>query len=287
MANVKWDDPAKFPIVIPAAGDYVMGIDAGFTQNQKSLAANWILSASLAAGVQAFLVTPTSANLATAVTDETGTGPLVFGNGPTITLANGTGLPISTGVAGLAAGIATWMATPTSVNLLAAMTTKTGTGNLVFAAAPAFTSITLTGSATGGTSYQATAAGFIGFATRGGFGTNADGTIFLRNIAGTDFSILQWGGSTNSFPAIKKNSATVLSARAADDSADIDFQAARLISTNVVRLKGYTVATLPAGTQGDTAFVTDATAPAWNVALTGGGAVVCKAFYNGTAWVPG
>jgi hypothetical protein len=44
-----------------------------------------------AAGVAAFIATPTSANLATAVTDETGTGALVFANSPTlITPALGT-----------------------------------------------------------------------------------------------------------------------------------------------------------------------------------------------------
>jgi hypothetical protein len=37
-----------------------------------------------AAGVAAFIATPTSANLATAVTDETGTGALVFANSPTL-----------------------------------------------------------------------------------------------------------------------------------------------------------------------------------------------------------
>jgi len=47
----------------------------------------------------------------------------------------------------------------------------------------------------------------------------------------------------------------------------------------------YTVSTLPAGTQGDTAFVTDATAPTYLGTLTGGGSVVCPVFYNGTAWV--
>lgn len=52
-----------------------------------------------------------------------------------------------------------------------------------------------------------------------------------------------------------------------------------------VRLKNYTVATLPAGVQGDTAYVTDATAPTYLGTLTGGGAVVCPVFYNGTAWV--
>lgn len=58
-----------------------------------------------------------------------------------------------------------------------------------------------------------------------------------------------------------------------------------VISTDRVRLKGYTVATLPAGTQGDTAYVTDATAPTFLGALVGGGAVVTPVFYNGTAWV--
>jgi hypothetical protein len=51
------------------------------------------------------------------------------------------------------------------------------------------------------------------------------------------------------------------------------------------RFKGYTVAGLPAGTQGDWAFVTDAAAPTYNAALTGGGAVVVPVFYNGAAWV--
>lgn len=58
-----------------------------------------------------------------------------------------------------------------------------------------------------------------------------------------------------------------------------------IVSTTIIRLKNYTVATLPAGTQGDTAFVTDATTPTYLGALVGGGAVVTPVFYNGTAWV--
>ena len=53
----------------------------------------------------------------------------------------------------------------------------------------------------------------------------------------------------------------------------------------VVRLKNYTVSTLPEGTQGDTAYVTDATSPTYLGVLTGGGSVKCPVFYNGTAWV--
>lgn len=55
---------------------------------------------SLGANVQTFLTTPTSANLAAAVTDETGTGALVFANTPTLTTPNvgaatGTSLSVS------------------------------------------------------------------------------------------------------------------------------------------------------------------------------------------------
>jgi lysophospholipase L1-like esterase len=58
-----------------------------------------------------------------------------------------------------------------------------------------------------------------------------------------------------------------------------------LTTNSMVRLKSYTVATLPAGTQGDTAYVTDATSPTYRGALVGGGAVVVPVFHNGAAWV--
>ena len=80
------------------------------------------------------------------------------------------------------------------------------------------------------------------------------------------------------------------------DDADLTFSGDTLTTTKLTtagqtifgapaRLKAYTVATLPAGTQGDTAFVTDALAPTFLAALVGGGAVVTPAFYDGTNWV--
>lgn len=42
----------------------------------------------LATGVKTFLGTPSSANLASAITDETGSGALVFGTSPTLTTPN-------------------------------------------------------------------------------------------------------------------------------------------------------------------------------------------------------
>jgi hypothetical protein len=64
-------------------------------------------------------------------------------------------------------------------------------------------------------------------------------------------------------------------------------QAMRVYNNKTVVVgAAYTVATLPAaGTQGRRAWVTDATAPTFLGALTGGGAVVCPVFDNGTAWV--
>lgn len=54
-------------------------------------------------------------------------------------LTNCTGLPISTGVSGLGANVATFLATPSSANLAAAITDETGSGAAVFATSPTFT----------------------------------------------------------------------------------------------------------------------------------------------------
>ena len=52
------------------------------------------------------------------------------------TLTNCTGLPIATGVSNLGAGVATFLATPSSANLASAVTGETGSGALVFATTP-------------------------------------------------------------------------------------------------------------------------------------------------------
>lgn len=53
-------------------------------------------------------------------------------------LSNCTSLPISSGVSGLGANVATFLTTPSSANLAAAVTDETGSGALVFADAPVF-----------------------------------------------------------------------------------------------------------------------------------------------------
>lgn len=80
-----------------------------------------------------FLSTDGSGNLSFA-TGLTSGGAL--GTPSTGTLTNCTGLPVSTGISGLAANVATFLATPSSANLAAALTDETGTGANVFANTP-------------------------------------------------------------------------------------------------------------------------------------------------------
>lgn len=109
----------------------------------------------LGTGIATWLATPSSANLLSALTDETGTGAAVFANAPTLvtpalgtpssaTLTNATGLPIATGVSGLGTGVATFLATPSSANLASAVTGETGSGAVVFGTAPTLAAVVLT-----------------------------------------------------------------------------------------------------------------------------------------------
>jgi hypothetical protein len=130
------------------------------------------------------------ANGGTGVTSSTGSGNVVLSTSPTLvtpalgTPASGvatnlTGLPISTGVSGLGTGVATFLATPSSANLISAITDETGTGSLVFATSPTLVTPALgTPSALVGTNITGTASGL----TAGNVTTNANLTGAVTSV---------------------------------------------------------------------------------------------------------
>lgn len=155
----------------------------------------------------------------------------------------------------------------------------------------------------------------FGWTGRSSLSSPADGKITLLNTAGTTFDVLQFGGTTSSFPALRV-SGTGLAARLADNSNDtfvtaLFFKANNASLSNTsgsvlaagngtngdfsgqfyatyLRCAAKTVSTLTAAATigaGAIAYVTDATATTRLSVAAGGGSNKVMVWSDGTNWL--
>jgi hypothetical protein len=115
------------------------------------------------------------------------------------TLTNATGLPISTGVSGLGTGVATFLTTPSSANLLAAVSDETGSGSLVFNTSAALTNPTVTNYVE--TPYSANSSTAITLAL-------TNGTVQIITLTGNATITMPTATSGKSFILLLKQDAT-------------------------------------------------------------------------------
>lgn len=216
----------------------------------------------------------TSAELAAVLTDETGSGAAVFATSPTLvtpalgTPASGvatnlTGLPISTGVAGLGTGVATFLATPSSANLAAALTDETGTGAAVFANSPTLVTPAL------GTPASGVATNMTGLPTTG----LVDAAVTTAKIA--DAAVTPAKTKTKALVALADAAATLTAAQMADSGIfTITPTVARILTTDTGTA---IVAAIPGAQTGTWFPITIVNTAAFDVTLAAGAGVTIGA----------
>ena len=215
----------------PSAGDtsqsaWFLDASATIFAGRSTATIGWTSSTTNAAGTLDLSIFRDAANT---LAQRNGVNAQKFRVYGTFTDAsNGDWLEFTKAAGGLASIATVANGTGTAGNL--SLTAGTVTASAILTAVGAISS---GGQITAVTNFQAGAAGQIYFLNRTTLSSPSDGVLLAFNFAGTDFNRLQFGGTTSSFPALKRNAAN-LEVRLADDSAPTSAIARSLISSGAV-----------------------------------------------------
>jgi hypothetical protein len=148
------------------------------------------------AAIQAFLNNPTSANLRAAMTDETGTGVLVFATSPTLTTPIITNPTVSTGTFTSPALVTPAIGVATGTSLTATgVIASTGTAGVGYATGAGGAVTQITSRTTGVTLDKTT--GSITLVSAAGSPTLASFTVTNSTVAATDVIIINQKSGTD------------------------------------------------------------------------------------------
>ena len=195
-----------------AAGEFGFETDTGKAKIGDGTTA-WTLLTYALTGANG---TVTSVAAGTGLTGGTITGTGTIALSTPVAVANG-----GTGITSFGSGVATWLGTPSSANLAAAVTDETGSGALVFGTSPTITGATLTApvvtysiDAQTGTTYTADLTDAAAIVTMNNASAN---TFRIDTDANTNFAIgstitvLQIGAGQTTINAVTSGTTTILS----------------------------------------------------------------------------